>query len=108
MVRGLALNQPEKLTKAFTSLSAGEQRINFIKTNQESQHGSMDSKLDRIDFSFNKVPKRTQEYYIATPAPIKKSGPMSQAEKLFKNVYKEPPKDTIERAEFEEKTKKDE
>lgn len=108
IVRAIALHPPEKLIKAFKSLSAGEQRINFIKTNQESQHGSMDSKFNRIDFTFNQVPKRTQEYYIATPAPIKKKGLISPVEKLFKNVYEESPKDTIERAEFEEKTKKDE
>ncbi len=104
IVRGLALNQPEKLAKAFGSLAAGEQRINFVKANQEADRGSVDSGFNLSKFD-EAIPTRTKEYYVATPAPTgktkKKSEDMSPAEKLFKGVYEEPGKETLSRENVE-------
>lgn len=109
LVRAIQMHQPEKLEKVYKSLSAGDQRINFLKAIEDSTLGSLDSNFNQVDFSFNKIPKRTQDYLTADPAPIIRTILKGQQiKKLFKNIMGNPPKDAIERDELEGYTKKEE
>lgn len=93
IIKGLLLTSPEKIQAAFKSLAPGAQKIAFSAMMDNVQHNKDGRSVMGIA---SEISGRVNQYFTSTAA-----------QKLFKNVYSGPEKETIEREEFEARVKKE-